>query len=142
MKLTLIKPNIGRKESSQYIDEGRMEPLPLGVLAGMTPEDIEVALYDERMESIPYDEPSDIVAINVGKYTARRAYEISAEYRKGSVLLIMGGMHAFLVPLKMTQREYAHIDYRSIHYLVTWNMDHDPFAELDERVPGPEIAIL
>jgi radical SAM superfamily enzyme YgiQ (UPF0313 family) len=98
MKLTLIKPNIGRQETGQYIDEGRMEPLPLGVLAGMTPEDIEVVLFDERMESIAFDEPTDIVAINVGTYTAKRAYEISAEYRKRNVPVIMGGMHATLVP--------------------------------------------
>lgn len=31
MKLTLIKSNIGRKEQSLYVDEGRMEPLMLGI---------------------------------------------------------------------------------------------------------------
>ena len=36
MKLTLIKPNIGRMEHSLYVDEGRMEPLQLGLLAGLT----------------------------------------------------------------------------------------------------------
>ena len=64
MKITFIKPNIGRKGLSLYVDEGRMEPLPLGVLAGLTPADIEVVLYDDRMESIPFDEPSVIWAIN------------------------------------------------------------------------------
>ncbi len=44
--------------------------------------------------------------------------------------------------LEMTQREYAHIDYSSILYLVSWNKDHDPGAELNDRLPGPEIAIL
>ena len=34
MKITLIKPTIGTKEHSLYVDEGRMEPLMLGVLAG------------------------------------------------------------------------------------------------------------
>ena len=34
MKVTLIKPNIGRMLQGPYIDEGRMEPLQLGVLAG------------------------------------------------------------------------------------------------------------
>lgn len=32
MKLTLIKPNIGRREHSLCVDEGRMEPLQLGIL--------------------------------------------------------------------------------------------------------------
>ena len=65
MKVTLIKPTIGRREHSLYVDEGRMEPLMLGVLAGLTPPDIEVVLYDDRMEAIPYDEPTDLVAITV-----------------------------------------------------------------------------
>src|SRR5205823_8871055 len=98
MKLTLIKPNIGRLEHSLYGDEGRMEPLQLGVLAGLTPPDVEVVLYDDRMEAIPYDEPTDLVAITVETYTARRAYEIAAAYRQRGVPVIMGGMQATLIP--------------------------------------------
>ena len=98
MKLTLIKPNIGRREHSLYVDEGRMEPLPLGILAALTPEDIDVVMYDDRMEQIPYDEPTDLAAITVETFTARRAYEISTEYRKRGVKVVMGGMHAMLIP--------------------------------------------
>ena len=42
MKLTLIKPTIGRMTHSLYVDEARMEPLNLGVLAALTPEDVDV----------------------------------------------------------------------------------------------------
>jgi len=98
MKLTLIKPNIGRREHSLYVDEGRMEPLQLGVLAALTPPGIDIALHDDRMEQIPYDEPTDLVAITVETYTARRAYEIAAEYRARSVPVIMGGMQPTLLP--------------------------------------------
>lgn len=98
MKLTLIKPNIGRREHSLYVDEGRMEPLQLGILAALTPPGIEVVMYDDRMETIPYDEPTDLVAITVETFTARRAYEISAEFRRRGVKTIMGGMHAMLIP--------------------------------------------
>lgn len=98
MKLTLIKPNIGRREHSLYVDEGRMEPLGLGVLAGLTPPDVEVALYDDRMEKIPYEEPTDIVAITVETYTARRSYEIAREYRERGVRVVLGGMHPTLLP--------------------------------------------
>jgi radical SAM superfamily enzyme YgiQ (UPF0313 family) len=98
MKLTLIKPTIGRAEHSLYVDEGRMEPLMLGVLAGLTPPDVEVVLYDDRMETIPYDEATDLVAITVETYTARRAYEISAEFRRRGVPVILGGMHVALLP--------------------------------------------
>ncbi len=98
MKITLIKPNIGRREHSLYVDEARMEPLQLGILAALTPKDIDVCLYDDRMEIIPYDEPTDLVCITVETFTARRAYEISSEYMKRNVKVLMGGMHVMLIP--------------------------------------------
>jgi len=106
MKITFIKPNIGRQEHSLYVDEGRMEPLMLAVLAGLTPPDVEVVLYDDRMESIPYDESTDLAAITVETYTARRAYEIAAEYRARGVPVIMGGMHVSLLPDEVAE----HVD--------------------------------
>jgi radical SAM superfamily enzyme YgiQ (UPF0313 family) len=98
MKLALIKPNIGRRDHSLYVDEGRMEPLMLGVLAGLTPGDVDVALHDDRMEAIPYDDPTDLVGITVETYTARRAYEIADEYRKRGVPVVIGGIHPTLLP--------------------------------------------
>lgn len=97
MKVTLIKPNIGRMERGPYIDEGRMEPLNLGVLGALTPPQVEVAMYDDRMEPIPYDEPTDLVGITVETYNARRSYEISAEFRKRGVPVILGGVHPVLL---------------------------------------------
>lgn len=103
MKLTLIKPNIGRMEHSLYVDEARMEPLQLGILAALTPADVDVVLYDDRMEAIPYDEPTDIAAITVETFTARRAYEISEEFRRRGVKTVMGGMHAMLIPNEVAE---------------------------------------
>lgn len=103
MKLTLIKPNIGRREHSLYVDEARMEPLQLGILAALTPEDIQVVMYDDRIETIPYDEPTDLVAITVETFTARRAYEISAQFRCRGVKTVMGGMHAMLIPDEVSE---------------------------------------
>lgn len=107
MKLVLIKPNIGRREHSLYVDEGRMEPLQLGILAALTPRDIEVVMYDDRMEEIPYDEPADLVAITVETFTARRAYEISREYQKRGVTTVMGGMHVMLTPEEVKEHADA-----------------------------------
>ena len=57
-----------------------MEPLPPATIAGLTPPDVEVRFYDDRMELIPFDEPTDLVAISVETYTAKRAYQIASEY--------------------------------------------------------------
>jgi len=70
----------------------------LAVLAGMTPPDVDVAMYDDRMEAIPYDEATDLVAISVESYTARRSYEIADEFRQRGVQVILGGMHPTLIP--------------------------------------------
>ncbi len=107
MRVTLIKPNIGRPEHSLYVDEGRMEPLQLGVLAGLTPPDVQCVLYDDRIESIPYDEPTDLAAITVEIYTARRAYEIAEEYRLRGVPVVLGGFHPTLLPEECRQHADA-----------------------------------
>jgi radical SAM superfamily enzyme YgiQ (UPF0313 family) len=75
-----------------------MEPLPPATIAGLTPKDVAVKFYDDRMESIPFDEPTDLVAISVETYTAKRAYQIATEYRRRRVPVVMGGFHATLCP--------------------------------------------
>jgi len=98
VKITFIMPNLGCLEDGRYIDEGSMEPLPLAVLGGLTPPDVECVLHDDRIEDIPYDDPTDLVAISVEIYTARRAYEIAGAYRARGVPVVMGGMHPTLHP--------------------------------------------
>lgn len=58
MRLTLVHPAIGRKPGQKYIGTWQMEPLPAATIAGLTPPDVEVKFYDERMETIPFDEPT------------------------------------------------------------------------------------
>lgn len=98
MKLTLIKPTIGRPEHSLYVDEARMEPLNLGVLAALTAPDADVVMYDDRCEPIPYHQETDLVAITVETYTARRSYEIADEYRRRGVPVILGGFQPTFAP--------------------------------------------
>ncbi len=98
MKITLIKPNVGRLDKAIFIDTTPIEPLGLGVLAGLTPPDVDVRFIDDRFEPIPYDEPTDLVALTVQTFTARQAYEISGEFRKRGVPVVMGGFHPTLLP--------------------------------------------
>lgn len=37
MKIALIKPNMGHKAGRAYVDEGRMEPLQLGLQEALRP---------------------------------------------------------------------------------------------------------
>ncbi len=103
MRLTLIHPSIGKRAGERYIRTWQMEPLSPALLAGLTPTDVELRFYDDRMEPIPYDEPTDLVALSVETYTARRAYQIASEYRKRRVPVVMGGFHATLCADEVAQ---------------------------------------
>jgi radical SAM superfamily enzyme YgiQ (UPF0313 family) len=103
MRLTLIHPCIGRRQGHRYIRSWEMEPLPPATIAGLTPADVDIRFYDDRMEGIPFDEPTDLVAISVETYTARRAYQIASEYRARGIPVVMGGFHASLCPDEVSQ---------------------------------------
>ena len=103
MKLTLIHPSIGRRPKQGYIRTWQMEPLPPALIAGLTPRHVDTVFYDDRMESIPYDEATDLVAISVETYTAKRVYQIASEFRKRRVPVVLGGFHASLCPEEVSQ---------------------------------------
>lgn len=93
MKITFVRPNLYEMRSSDA-----MEPLCFAILKSLTPPEVETAFYDERLETIPYDEPTDLAALTVETYTARRSYQIAAQYRRRGVKVVMGGYHPTFVP--------------------------------------------
>ena len=107
MRLTIIHPCIGRRPGQKYIRTWQMESLPAATLAGLTPKDVEVRFYDDRMEQIPFDEKTDLAAISVETYTAKRSYQIATEYRKRGVPVVMGGFHATLCPDEVARHAEA-----------------------------------
>ena len=98
MKITFIRPSlvVGKPKDS-------LEPLVFGILSSLTPPDIDRVLYDDRVEEVPFDEPTDLVALSVETYTARRAYQIAMEYRQRGVPVVMGGVHPTLMPDEAAQ---------------------------------------
>lgn len=108
MRLTIIHPCVGRRAGDRsYVRTWQMEPLPAATLAGLTPKDVSIRFYDDRMEEIPYDEETDLVAISVETYTARRAYQIASSYRARGVPVVMGGFHPSLCPDEVAQHAEA-----------------------------------
>jgi radical SAM superfamily enzyme YgiQ (UPF0313 family) len=93
MRITFIRPNLWDTRSSDA-----MEPLSFAILESLTPSDVETKFYDQRLEAIPYDEPTDLAALTVETYTARQSYRIAGEYRRRGVKVVMGGYHPTLAP--------------------------------------------
>ncbi|MEI6125235.1 MAG: radical SAM protein [Pseudomonadota bacterium] len=103
MKVTLLYPAVGKKPGMKYISSWKMEPLPLMTLAALTPPDVEVVFFDDRIEQIDYDHSTDLVAINIEAYSALRAYGIAAEFRRRHIPVVFGGYHATLMPDEAAQ---------------------------------------
>ena len=93
MKITFVRPNLFESRSTDA-----MHPLCFAILKSLTPADVETALYDERVEAVPLDEPTDLVAMTVETYTARRSYQLAAEFRRRGVPVVMGGYHPTFLP--------------------------------------------
>ena len=93
MHITFIRPNLGDFRASDA-----MEPMVFALLAARTPAAVRVDFFDERLAAVPLDHATDLVAMTVETYTARRAYQIAAHYRRRGIPVVMGGYHPTLLP--------------------------------------------
>lgn len=93
MKITFIRPSIHGTRAHDA-----MEPLAFAILAGLTPPDVTVELFDERLEAVPLAHETDLVALTVETYTARRAYQIASHFRRRGIPVVMGGYHPTFLP--------------------------------------------
>jgi radical SAM superfamily enzyme YgiQ (UPF0313 family) len=75
-----------------------MQPLVFAVLASLTPPEHEIVLYDEKLEPIDFEHETDLVAITVDTFTAKRAYEIAYHFRERGIPVVVGGYHPSLLP--------------------------------------------
>jgi len=96
-----IRPNL-----SDYRARDALEPLVFAVLKTLTPDHVDVVLFDDRIEPIPMNHPTDLVAMTVDTYSAKRAYQIAAAYRRRGIPVVMGGHH----PTLLQQEVARHAD--------------------------------
>ena len=93
---------MGKIKGEEYVKSWQMQPLSMAVLAGMTPDNIDLQFYDDRFDEIPYND-SDLVAITTETYTAQRGYAIADEFISRGTPVIIGGIQASLVPEEARQ---------------------------------------
>jgi radical SAM superfamily enzyme YgiQ (UPF0313 family) len=91
------------ERSHQYLKPWFTPPLSLLTLAGMTPESVEVVLVQEDFEEVDYDAAFDLVGITAMIQTAARAYEIADNFRAKGVFVVIGGIHATVLPEEVSQ---------------------------------------
>ena len=102
MRILLIMPDahMHKLRVGSFIRSMREAPLTLTTLAALIPPmpDVEVKIVDGSVDSIPLNEPADLVGISVITGCARSAYALAAHYRKCGITVVLGGVHVTVLP--------------------------------------------
>ncbi len=95
-KLLLINPSNAHKGLGNVTGTA-WPPLNLPYIAALTPPGYEIEAIDENIRPFEF-RPADLVGITAYTASAPRAYEISAIFRSRGIPVVMGGIHASMVP--------------------------------------------
>jgi len=105
MLLYLINPynplvSVVKSKASRWNRYTVWKPLGLLVIAGLTPKEWKVSVFDENIERPDYAvlPVPDLVGITAFTSQADRAYIIAGEFRQRGVPVVMGGIHATMCP--------------------------------------------
>jgi radical SAM superfamily enzyme YgiQ (UPF0313 family) len=103
LRILLVSPGRHRKKPGIIGKAFHVPPLSLGVLASLTPPDVEVSLIDENLRDIDYEDVPDLVGITCLTAVAPRVYEIARNFRERGAKVVLGGMHPSAMPLEAQQ---------------------------------------
>jgi len=137
MKVRFIRPNLYDDRSSDA-----MEPLCFAILKSLTPDNVETSFYDERLEPIPINAETDLVAMTVETYTARRAYQIAAQYRELGIPVVFGGYHPTFLPDEALQHADAVVqgDAEGVWGQVLEDANNNCLAKVYQSAEFPDLA--
>ena len=95
-KLLLVNP-VGRTSGYLLSKFSTIPPLSLAYIAAVTPTEWEVKIIDENFGSQQIED-ADLVGISAFTSNINRAYEIARVYREKGIKVIIGGIHASMLP--------------------------------------------
>jgi len=96
LKVALIVP--ARQLRDKPLRKTVCPPLAPAVLAALTPPGVEVSITDENIAIIDFNQDVDLVGITVLTATANRAYDIADAFRSKGIKVVLGGIHASILP--------------------------------------------
>jgi radical SAM superfamily enzyme YgiQ (UPF0313 family) len=107
MKIKLIAPHEQSEDNISSAQTFKIQKVNLPLLAALTPPEHSVKIVDEAFAPDDIDEEVDLVGITVMTDLALRAYQIADTYRRRGVKVVMGGIHATVLPGEALQHADA-----------------------------------
>ena len=97
MRILLIEPHEGAKQAFQY-RFSIFRSLSLEQIAALTPPEHDVTILNEKIQTIDYTRPYDLVGISLLTCTANRGYTIADTFHARGVPVVLGGWHPSALP--------------------------------------------
>jgi radical SAM superfamily enzyme YgiQ (UPF0313 family) len=106
-RILLVQPTTVHLDGTPHKTRWRLiMGLMIPLMAGLTPDDYDVTLCDERLEDINFDGGWDLVGMTTTIGASLRAYQLGDEFRKRGIPVVFGGFHATL----QTEEALHHCD--------------------------------
>lgn len=107
MRILLLKPRWLVKDGVyRFLTHISFEPLHLGILAALS-EGHDVTIVDHDWDEIPNDRDFDLVGITATTFSSQRAFDLADGFRQKGAKVVIGGMHACLMPEECLQHADA-----------------------------------
>jgi radical SAM superfamily enzyme YgiQ (UPF0313 family) len=108
MKIQLILPTrLDLNQQPIKYKKALFPPLSLAILDGLTPLGHHVKVVNDVVEEVDFSSSYDLVAITAFTAQINRAYQIADQFRKLGVKVVIGGIHATVLPHEAKQHADA-----------------------------------
>lgn len=97
--IIVLFQNLGENEA--YFARSPAPPLAGALVAGLTPDIVEVDLLHEMVRPIDYSTDADYIALSFMDYCAPHAYEVAERFKRLGKTVVAGGKYASTFPQKV-----------------------------------------
>jgi radical SAM superfamily enzyme YgiQ (UPF0313 family) len=104
LQIIVLFQNLGDEQT--YYARSPAPPLSGALVAGLTPEIVDVDLLHEMVRPIDYDTDADFIALSFMDFCAPHAFEVAEKFRKRGKIVVAGGKYASTFP----QQVIPHMD--------------------------------
>ena len=100
IQVIVLFQNLGEKRA--YFARSPAPPLAGALVAGLTPDIVDVELCHEMVRPIDYDTDADFIALSFMDYCAPHAFEVAKKFRQLGKKVIAGGKYASTFPERIS----------------------------------------
>lgn len=107
MRILLVKPRwFVKKGVYRFLTHVKFQALHLGILAALS-EGHDIKVIDQDWDEVPFNEDFDLVGLTATTFTSQKAFDIADVFRKKGIPVVIGGVHACLMPEECLQHADA-----------------------------------